>query len=126
MQNGQKVQEIASFKVSWFRKGDGMLYFLTVGKDTFVADPRFSLALKKPGPEDGNWCLRIHPTQASDDGTYLCQISTHPPTLLITHLQVIGEYLVSMYSQLVFSSLGILCLRKEDTFICSTKGLSSR
>ena len=94
MQNGQKVQEIASFKVSWFRKGDGMLYFLTVGKDTFVADPRFSLALKKPGPEDGNWCLRIHPTQPGDDGTYLCQISTHPPTLLITHLQVIGEYLV--------------------------------
>ena len=71
-----------------------MLHVLTIGKETFVADPRFSSAWKKPGPEGGDWRLRIHPTQAGDGGTYLCQISTHPPTLLITHLQVIGEYLV--------------------------------
>ena len=68
-----------------------MLHVLTIGKETFVADPRFSSAWKKPGPEGGDWRLRIHPTQAGDGGTYLCQISTHPPTLLVTHLQVIGE-----------------------------------
>ena len=30
------------------------------------------------------------PTMAIDDGTYLCQISTHPPTILVTNLKIIG------------------------------------
>jgi hypothetical protein len=42
--------------------------------------------LEKPN----NWRLRIRPTMAIDDGTYLCQISTHPPTILVTNLRVIG------------------------------------
>ena len=68
-----------------------MLHVLTIGKDTFVADPRFASAWKKHDIDPDDWRLRIHPTQAGDGGTYLCQISTHPPTLLVTHLQVIGE-----------------------------------
>jgi hypothetical protein len=38
-----------------------------------------------------NWRLRIKPTMAIDDGTYLCQISTHPPTILVTNLKIIGK-----------------------------------
>ena len=42
---------------------------------------------------NNNWRLRIRPTMAIDDGTYLCQISTHPPTILVTNLKIIGENL---------------------------------
>ena len=76
------------FQVSWFRKEDGILHVLTIGKETFIADQRFSSALKRPN----DWRLRIRPTNSQDNGTYLCQISTHPPTLLVTNLQVIGKY----------------------------------
>jgi hypothetical protein len=34
--------------------------------------------------------LRIRPTTAADEGSYLCQISTHPPTILVTNLKIIG------------------------------------
>ena len=78
------------FQVSWFRKDDGMLQVLTIGKDTFVADQRFSSAW-----ENNDWRLKIQPAQAGDSGAYLCQISTHPPTLLVTHLQVIGKSAVN-------------------------------
>ncbi len=79
----------AAKKVSWFRKEDGILHVLTIGKETFIADQRFSSAFKSPN----DWRLRIKPTNPGDNGTYLCQISTHPPTLLVTHLQVIGKNL---------------------------------
>ena len=79
------------FQVSWFRKEDNILKVLTIGEETFVADERFSSAFKSPH----DWRLRIRPTNPRDNGTYLCQISTHPPTLLVTNLQVIGKILNS-------------------------------
>lgn len=81
------LTNLCPIQVSWFRKEDGILKVLTIGKETFIADQRFSSAFKSPK----DWRLRIKPTNPRDNGTYLCQISTHPPTLLVTHLQVIGE-----------------------------------
>lgn len=80
-----RVADITNEQVSWFRKENGTLHVLTIGRETFSADERYSLAHKKPN----NWRLRIRPTRELDNGTYLCQISTHPPTLLITNLRVI-------------------------------------
>ena len=47
---------------------------------------------QEPFKRPNDWRLRIRPTTPRDNGTYLCQISTHPPTLLVTHLQVIGKW----------------------------------
>ena len=66
---------------------------LTIGKETFIADARFSSAFKHPY----DWRLRIRPTNSRDNGTYLCQISTHPPTILVSHMQVIGKKLTIFY-----------------------------
>ena len=71
------------------------LHVLTIGKEIFSADQRYSPAFKEPY----NWRLRIKPAQSIDDGTYLCQISTHPPTILVTNLQVIGKYLLFTISK---------------------------
>ena len=76
-------------QVSWFRRQNSSLSVLTIGGDTFSADDRYSLQLDKL---TNNWRLRIKPTMAVDDGTYLCQISTHPPTILLTNLKIIGKF----------------------------------
>ena len=60
---------------------------MTIGKDSFSPDPRYSVAFRKPE----NWRLKIRPIMAKDNGTYLCQVSTHPPILFLQHLRVIGK-----------------------------------
>ena len=77
-----------STQVSWFRKQNTSLNLLTIGKDSFSADPRYSVAFRKPE----NWRLKIRPVMAKDNGTYLCQVSTHPPIIFLQHLKVIGTY----------------------------------
>ena len=73
--------------MSWFRRDGVQLHVLTIGKETFSADSRYSLAYHRPD----NWRLRIRPALSRDNGTYLCQVSTHPPIILLSHLNVIGE-----------------------------------
>ena len=78
---------ISYLQVSWFRKQNTSLNLLTIGKDSFSADPRYSVAFRKPE----NWRLKIRPVMAKDNGTYLCQVSTHPPIIFLQHLKVIGK-----------------------------------
>ena len=70
--------------MSWFRKKGGKLDVLTVGRSTFSADDRYVVRRQAD-----NWRLRVRPTLKRDNGTYVCQVSTHPPVLLLTHLRVI-------------------------------------
>ena len=49
-------------QVSWFRKEDGILTVLTIGKSAFIADERFSSAYRRPH----DWRLRIKPTNPRD------------------------------------------------------------
>ena len=79
--------------VSWFRKQNTSLNLLTIGKDSFSPDPRYSVAFRKPE----NWRLKIRPIMAKDNGTYLCQVSTHPPILFLQHLRVIGKYYLVLH-----------------------------
>eukprot|EP00095_Tigriopus_kingsejongensis_P011063 maker-scaffold23_size669530-snap-gene-2.11 protein:Tk11063 transcript:maker-scaffold23_size669530-snap-gene-2.11-mRNA-1 annotation:"PREDICTED: obscurin-like" len=79
------AQYTSDFEVSWFRREDSTLHVLTIGHDTFSADDRYSLALEKPQ----NWRLKIRPTLPRDNGTYVCQVSRHPPIILFTHVRII-------------------------------------
>ena len=77
------------FQVSWFKRHDRSLNVLTIGRETFSADDRYSLSHRRPD----NWRLKVRPTLARDNGTYVCQVSRHPPIILLTHLKIIGEFL---------------------------------
>ncbi|XP_042212066.1 uncharacterized protein LOC121859337 [Homarus americanus] len=68
--------------VSWVRKRDYQL--LTVGLHTHSSDDRFSINYVH-----WDWQLHIRYVQPRDAGVYECQVSSHPPTSLFVHLQVV-------------------------------------
>ncbi|KAJ9593565.1 hypothetical protein L9F63_014872, partial [Diploptera punctata] len=72
--------------VSWVRRkhGEGELQLLTVGLHTYSGDSRYTVEFQYPN----NWRLQIKFTNKRDEGTYECQISTHPPKVIQIHLHV--------------------------------------
>uniref|UniRef100_A0A182M052 Ig-like domain-containing protein n=1 Tax=Anopheles culicifacies TaxID=139723 RepID=A0A182M052_9DIPT len=75
--------------VSWVRRksGDTALQLLTVGKQTYSGDSRYQIEFQYPN----NWRLKISRANKNDEGVYECQISTHPPKVIIYYLYVNGE-----------------------------------
>ncbi|XP_026481535.1 lachesin-like [Ctenocephalides felis] len=78
------VHHIGEGMVSWIRRKD--YHLLTVGLTTYSSDERFS-AIHLQHSED--WTLQIKFVQARDAGIYECQVSTHPPTSIFIHLNVV-------------------------------------
>ena len=78
---------VLSPKVSWFKRHNHNLHVLTIGRETFSADDRYSLSFRRPQ----NWRLKVRPTLERDNGSYVCQVSRHPPIILLTHLKIMGE-----------------------------------
>lgn len=76
-------------QVSWVRRksGDANLDLLTVGKHTYSGDPRYKIEFQYPD----NWRLRLEAAVKDDEGTYECQISTHPPRIIQKNVFVNGE-----------------------------------
>lgn len=72
--------------VTWLRNNEDTLELLTVGQATYVGDTRYSLHFKYPN----NWRLRIKEVRLTDSGTYVCQVSTHPPKGLHRKLEVLA------------------------------------
>ncbi|EDS26094.1 conserved hypothetical protein [Culex quinquefasciatus] len=72
--------------VSWVRRkhGETDLQLLTVGKQTYSGDPRYTIEFQYPN----NWRLKIAAANKNDEGVYECQISTHPPKVIIYYLHV--------------------------------------
>ncbi|XP_063603247.1 cell adhesion molecule DSCAML1-like isoform X2 [Penaeus indicus] len=68
--------------VSWIRKRDYQL--LTVGLQTHSSDERFTINYVH-----WDWQLHIRFVQPRDAGAYECQVSSHPPTSLFVHLEVV-------------------------------------
>ncbi|XP_069167815.1 uncharacterized protein [Procambarus clarkii] len=68
--------------VSWVRKRDYQL--LTVGLHTHSSDDRFSINYVH-----WDWQLHVRYVQPRDAGVYECQVSSHPPTSLFVHLEVV-------------------------------------
>ncbi|XP_018019333.1 uncharacterized protein LOC108675815 [Hyalella azteca] len=66
-----RIKNLGNKSVSWFRKRDS--HILTVDRNTFIADDRFS-AWHEGGTQ--SWTLRIQYAQFRDAGDYECQVST--------------------------------------------------
>ncbi|XP_065350932.1 uncharacterized protein LOC135946578 [Cloeon dipterum] len=71
--------------VSWVRRKDGReLELLTVGLHTYTGDSRYTVEFQYPN----NWRLQIKYANKRDEGTYECQISTHPPRVIRVQLHI--------------------------------------
>lgn len=73
-------------QVAWLRRQADRVSLLTVGTSAYSPDPRYSVRVLYPN----NWRLVISPVRRQDEGSYLCQVATHPPRLLAVNLTVIG------------------------------------
>lgn len=73
------------------KSGESNLDLLTVGMHTYSGDSRYTMEFQYPN----NWRLKIESAIKDDEGTYECQISTHPPRIIQKNLYVNGKYLYS-------------------------------
>ncbi|CAK9806865.1 hypothetical protein ANTQUA_LOCUS5041 [Anthophora quadrimaculata] len=81
----QNLQD--TFKVSWVRRRGEELHLLTIDRDTYASDSRFSLEFEMPN----DWRLFLSSAIERDGGVYECQVSAHPPLIRTVHLTVSGE-----------------------------------
>ncbi|CAK1547602.1 unnamed protein product [Leptosia nina] len=78
------IRNIGDGIVSWIRRKD--YHLLTVGLTTYSSDQRFQ-AIHLQHSED--WTLKVRFVQKRDAGIYECQVSSHPPTSIFLHLDVV-------------------------------------
>ncbi|XP_064099753.1 uncharacterized protein LOC135210818 [Macrobrachium nipponense] len=106
-----RVINLRDRTVSWIRSRD--LTVLAVEKTTVTTDARISVV----HPEDTeDWLLEIRGVAQSDEGTFECQVNTHPKISTKIHLKVIPER----------GHVSILDIPVSDTgIITDTKGTFS-
>lgn len=87
----QSKCSLTLLQVSWVhrRQGQTALQLLTVGKQTYSGDARYTIDFQYPN----NWRLKIESVIKDDEGVYECQVSTHPPRIITYHLHVNGKSL---------------------------------
>lgn len=76
------------FQVSWVRRKGDELNLITFGRHTYSSDSRYSLEYIAPN----DWQLLIQFANERDEGHYECQISSHPPLVLLVYLTVVGKW----------------------------------
>ena len=69
------------------RKDTDKSFLLTVGSEVHITDTRYSVDFQYPN----NWRLMIASVQKEDHGQYVCEVNTHPPTMLVTNVTVLGN-----------------------------------
>ncbi|XP_063873692.1 uncharacterized protein LOC135107595 isoform X1 [Scylla paramamosain] len=80
-----RVADLQDQSVSWYRKRGDEIQLITFDFQTYHNDDRFALSYEQPH----NWRLRIRYVQERDEGSYRCQVGTHPPLALTVRLQVV-------------------------------------
>lgn len=71
----------------WVRKIADRPSLLTLGKEVHITDSRYSVNFQYPN----NWRLTISSVRKDDRGQYVCEVNTHPPTMLVTNVTVLGK-----------------------------------
>ncbi|KAG8231317.1 hypothetical protein J437_LFUL011141 [Ladona fulva] len=74
-------------QVMWLRRSGDRVSLLTVGDTAYSSDSRVALRFQYPN----NWRLHISPVMKTDEGTYFCQLSTHPPRAIYVNITVQGK-----------------------------------
>lgn len=89
---------------------NGAFELLTVGLHTYSGDNRYSVEFQYPH----NWRLKISNARKSDEGTYECQISTHPPRVMQVNLHINGK--LEFYSNFITIAFpaGIVCVSTNE------------
>ncbi|XP_071514157.1 lachesin-like [Panulirus ornatus] len=80
-----RIAGLRDQSVSWYRRRGDEIHLITFGFQTYHNDDRFSMTYAHPH----DWRLRIRYLQHRDEGTYQCQVSTHPPLTRTIHLHVV-------------------------------------
>lgn len=78
---------------------NGAFELLTVGLHTYSGDNRYTVEFQYPH----NWRLKISNARKSDEGTYECQISTHPPRVMQVNLHINGEFFLFNFYTFFFT-----------------------
>lgn len=71
----------------WVKRTSEKFSLLTVANITYTGDPRIKITFQYPN----NWRLHIDPLTKEDAGLYMCQVSTHPPKVFATQINVLRE-----------------------------------
>merc|ERR1719357_810928 len=81
-----QVNKLGGKIVSWLKRigEDKEPHLLTYGRQTYSNDPRFSIQI-----QPNSWTLQIKSTKKSDAGHYECQVSSDPPLIQYTFLNVV-------------------------------------
>jgi len=103
---------LIELQVTWIQRKEDSIHLLTVGKQAYSNDARFSLNFRYPN----NWRLQILFVSRRDEATYECQVATHPPRVLQVTLRVSGEYFIftdlinqqSYYIKIVLEFISLL------------------
>ncbi|KAI9589599.1 hemicentin-1 [Glossina fuscipes] len=80
-----RVNDLQGKTVSWMRRKGDDLALITFGRHTYSGDSRYSLEFEEPN----DWKLLIQYANERDEGPYECQVSSHPPLVLLAYLTVI-------------------------------------
>ncbi|XP_034118580.1 fibroblast growth factor receptor 3 isoform X1 [Drosophila sulfurigaster albostrigata] len=80
-----RVNDLQGKTVSWMRRKGDDLALITFGQHTYSGDSRYSLEFEEPN----DWKLLIQFANERDEGPYECQVSSHPPLVLLVYLTII-------------------------------------
>ena len=89
-----QVHNLNNKSVSWLRERDR--HILTVDRETFISDPRFS-SLHTKTPISDLVTLSIQKVRVSDGGRYQCQVSAEDKISVVVELVVVSP-LVRLFS----------------------------
>ena len=89
-----EVHNLNNKSVSWLRERDR--HILTVDRETFISDPRFS-SLHTKTPISDLVTLSIQKVKVSDGGRYQCQVSAEDKISVVVELVVVSP-MVRLYS----------------------------
>lgn len=91
-----RVNDLRERTVSWVRRKGDEIHLITVGRQTYSSDSRYSLQYQPPN----DWQLLIQYSNERDEGHYECQISSYPPLVYLVYLLVVGKCFAHAYTHL--------------------------